>query len=81
MCDVGLVNQCFKLNPKYILTLETKMQQLFETNVNQAADALPRTVDAEIIFTSASYNMYEQLKLDDKYRKHLEGVMLSERVL
>lgn len=52
MCDVGLVNQCFKLSTKYILTLETKMQQLFETNVNQAADALPWTVDAEIIFTS-----------------------------
>lgn len=41
LCDVGLVNQCFKLSTKYILTLETKMQQLFETNVNQAADALP----------------------------------------
>ena len=81
MCYVGLVNQCFKLNTKYILTLETKMQRLFETNVNLAADALPRTVDAEIIFISASYNMYEQLKLDDKYRKYLEGVMLSERVL
>ena len=41
------------------------MQRLFETNVNQAADALPRTYDPEIIFTSAPYIMYEQLKLDD----------------
>ena len=53
LCNIGLANQCFKFNTKYILTLETDMQRLFETNVNQAADALPRTFDTEIIFTSA----------------------------
>ena len=26
LCDVGLLNQCFKFNTKYILTLETDMQ-------------------------------------------------------
>ena len=57
------------------------MQRLLETNVNQAADALPRTVDGEIIFTFAPYIMYEQLKLDDNYRTYLEGVILSECVL
>ena len=35
LCDVSLVNQCF------ILTLERDMQKLFETNANQAANALP----------------------------------------
>ena len=48
LCDLGLVNQCFKFNTKYILTLETDMQKLFETNRNQTADALPRTVDADM---------------------------------
>ena len=67
LCDLGLVNQCFKLDTKYILTLETDMQRLFETNLNQAADVLPRTVDEEIIFTSTPYIMYEQLTLDDNY--------------
>ena len=43
------------------------MQRLFETNLNQAADVLPRTVDEEIIFTSTPYIMYEQLTLDDNY--------------
>ena len=56
-------------------------QRLFETNVNQAVDAPPRTVHAEIIFTSAPYIMREQLKLDSNYQTYLEGVMLSERVL
>ena len=41
LCDVSLVNQCFKFNTKYILTLERDMQKLFETNANQAANALP----------------------------------------
>ena len=57
------------------------MQRLFKTNVNQTADALPKTVDAEIIFTSAPYIMYEQLKLDNNYQTYLEGVMLAEPVL
>ena len=57
------------------------MQQLFETNINRAADALPRNVDAEIIITSAPYILYEQFKLHDNFRTYLEGVMLSEYVL
>ena len=57
------------------------MQQLFETNINRAADALPRNVDAEIIITSAPYILYEQFKLDDNFRTYLERVMLSEYVL
>ena len=43
LCDAGLVNQCFKLNTKYPLTLETGMQKLFKTNTNQRADDLPRS--------------------------------------
>ena len=33
LCDLGLVNQCFKFNTKYILTLETEMQRLSESPV------------------------------------------------
>ena len=81
LCDLGLVNQCFKFNTKYILTLETDMQKSFETNKNQTADALPRTVAAYIAHTSAPYIMYEQFKLDDNFRTYLKGAMLSEDVL
>ena len=55
LCDFGLVNQCFKFNTKYILTLETDMQRLFEINVNQAADALSRTVEISRLLIN-SYN-------------------------
>ena len=81
LCDLGLDNQCYKFNIKYVLTLETDMQRLFETNINQTAGALPRTVDAEIILTSAPYIIHEQFKLDDNFRTYLEGVLLSEHVL
>ena len=57
------------------------MQKLFETNINQAADALLRTVNADIAFTSAPYTMYGQFKLDNTFRTYLEGVLLSEHVL
>ena len=59
LCDLGLVNQCFKFNTKYILMLETEMQKLFETNVNQNADALLRTAGADIVFTGAQNIMYQ----------------------
>ena len=49
LCYLGLVNQYFNFNKKYILTLEIDMKRLFETNVNQAAHAFPRTIDAEIV--------------------------------
>ena len=65
LCDLGLINQCFKFNTKYIPSLETDIQKLFEKNRNQAAGALPRAVDADIGFTSVPYIMYEQFKFDD----------------
>ena len=81
LCDLGLVNQCFKFNTKYILKLETEMQKLFETNFNQNANALPRTVYADIVFTEALYIMYEQFQLDENFKTYLKGTMQSEHML
>ena len=57
------------------------MPKLFETNTNQTVDALPRSVNAGIIFNSALYIKYEQFNLDDNFRTYLKGVMLYEHVL
>ena len=81
LCDVGLVNQWFKFNTTYILALETDMQRLFETKVNQSTNALPTSINASAVFTSAPYIMYKQFKLDDNFRTYLEGTMISEHVL
>ena len=80
LCDLGLVNQCYKFNTKYVLTLEKDIQRLFEASINQATDTLPRTVNAEIILTSASYIMYEQFKLDDNFRTYLKYQISFELV-
>ena len=57
------------------------MKKLFETNVKQNADALPRTVDADIDSTGVPYIMYKQFQLDDNFKTHLEGTMQSEHML
>ena len=51
LCDVGLINECFKFNTKFILTLDMDMQKLFETNINQSTDALSMSLDADVVFT------------------------------
>ena len=81
LCDLGLVNQCFKFNTKHILKLETEIQRLFETNFNQNANALPRTVYADIVSTEVLYIMYEQFQLDENFKTYLEGTMQSEHML
>ena len=79
--EVGLVNQFFKLKKKYILMLETDMQKLFETNINQSTDTLPTSVDADVIFAGAPYFMYEQFQLDDNFKTCFKGTMQSKYVL
>ena len=61
--------------------LETEMQKLFKLNVSQNVDALPRTVDADIVFTRAPYIMHEQFQLDDNLKTYLKGTVQSEYVL
>ena len=70
---LGLVYQCFKFNTKYILKLETEMERLFETNVNQNEGALPCSVDADIAFTGAPYIIYKQFKLVYNVKTCLKG--------
>ena len=73
-----MVNQCFKFNPKFTLTLETEVQKPFETNLN--SNNLPASVDAEIINNLAPYIQYEQIELDDNFRTYLEGTLISKHV-
>ena len=53
LSDLGLINFPFKFNTKFIFTLETNMNRLFESNAKLAL--ILGTVDAEIIFTSTPY--------------------------
>ena len=81
ICDIGLVNTPIKFNTKWRLTFETDMQALFESKGNQAADALPTSVDAKIILESTPYLLYYQFQLEDTFKTYLELAMVSEQVL
>ena len=59
--------------------LETEMNKLFETNVNDAN--LPVTVDADIILKSAPYLQYEQIELDPDFRVYLENTLTANSFL
>ena len=76
-----LADQPVKFNTKWLLTFETDYQRLFETNANQANNALPDSVNAKIILTSTPYILYEQFKLDKNYRTYLKDIMISNNVL
>ena len=79
--DLGLVNQPVKFNKNWLIIFEQDYQKIFETNANQANDALPTRVDAKIILTATPYLLFEQCQLDDNYRAYLEGIMISNKVL
>ena len=61
--------------------LETNMEKLLESRKVLAANAAIPKVDAEIIFTKASYIQYEQILLDKNFRQHLETIMVSKKIL
>ena len=81
LCDLGLVNQPVNCNTKWLITFEQDYQKLFETKANQAKDALPTSVDVNIILTATPYFLFEQFKLDDNYHAYLKGIMISNEVL
>ena len=81
ICNLGLVNTLIKFNTKWRLTLETNMQKLFESKMNQAVDGLPNTADAKIIIDSMPYLLYYQFDLDDVYRTYFESAMVSENLV
>ena len=59
--------------------VETEMNKLFETNVNDANPMV--TVDTDIILTSVPYLQYEQFKLDLNFRAYLEGTLTTNSFL
>ena len=79
LCSLGLVKQCVKFNTKFTLMLETEVNKLCETNVNDANPLV--TVDADIVLTSAPYVQYEQIELDPNFRAHLEITLTANSFL
>ena len=79
--DIGKINFPTKIDYRIKLFLETNMERLFESRKALAANAKIPSVDAEIIFTRASFIQYEQILLDKDFRQHLETIMVSKKIL
>ena len=79
--NIGKINFPTKIDYRIKMFLETNMEKLLESRKVLAANAAIPKVDAEIIFTKASYIQYEQILLDKNFKQHLETIMVSKKIL
>ena len=86
--DIRKINFPAKIDYRTKLFLETNMDRLFESRKVLASNASVLAsnasvpdVDAQIIFTRASFVQYEQILLDKNFRQHLETIMVSKKIL
>ena len=57
------------------------MNKLFESKKMLAAGVGIPDADAQIFFTRAPFTQHEQLLLDKNFRKYLENIMVSKKIL
>ena len=77
--DIRKINFPTKIDYRIKLFLEKDMDKLFESRKVLATNAAIPEVDAEIIFTRATFIQYKQIFLDKNFRQHLETIMASKK--
>ena len=72
LVDLGLFNFPIKFDTKFNFNCETNNTKLFESQkkVQQVPTTQP---NAKIIFQNALYIKYEEIKLNDNFRKYIEA--------
>ena len=78
MVSLGLVNLPIKFNAKFIFTLQTGMNRLFETNIQGAAINAP---DVAILWHDRCYIQYKQGRRDENFCEYFEGIIMSNKTL
>ena len=78
--DSGLVNFPIKFDTKFNFNCETNNTKLFESQkkVQQVPTTQP---DSKIIFQNALYIKYEEIKLNDNFRKYIEASSKLNKIL
>ena len=69
--DLGLVNFAHNTNTKFTFTLESNLNELFESN--KKVDDIPRNPDAQIIYHDFPYIHYQQIVLKDNFLAYLSA--------
>ena len=79
--DIRKINFHTKTDYRIKLFLERNMDRFFESRKVLAANASVPDVDAQIIFTRATFVQYEQILLDKNFKQHLETITVSKKIL
>ena len=77
--SLGLVNFPHKIDTRVLFTLETNLNELFETNAKVAA--IPDNPVAQIIYHNTPYISYPQIILDDNFLAYYNGTLRSRSAL
>ena len=72
LLSLGLVNFAYQLDTRFIFTLETNLNRLFESN---AKVNIPDAPDAQIVFHDTPYISYRQITLKDNFLVYANGVL------
>lgn len=78
LVDLGLVNRPIKFDTKFNFNCEANNTKLFESQVQQVPTTQP---DAKLIFQKTLYIKYEQIKLNDNFRKYIEASLKLKIIL
>ena len=76
--DLGLVNFTEKTDIKFIFTLETNLNKLFEPN---AKEDIPSSPNAEITFHDTPCISYQQITLDDNFQSYLNATLRAKKAI
>ena len=77
--SLGLVNFPYKIDTRFLFTLQNNLNRLFETNAK--LDNIPSEPDAQIIFHDTRYISYPQITLDDNLLASLNAILRSRSPL
>lgn len=79
LVDLGRINFAQKTDTKFILTLERKMNKLFESN--KKVTAFPDEPDALIQFDNRPYISYHEINLTQNFDIYFSRVLRAETAL
>ena len=77
--DLGLVNFSYKTDTKFLFTLKSGLNKLFETN--KQINPIPSSTDAKIIFHNHPYILYQQITLDNNYLAYQNAILRTQTAL
>ena len=78
LLSLGLVNFAYQLDTRFIFTLETNLDRLFESN---AKGNIPDAPDAQIIFHDTPYISYPEITLTDNFLVYANGILRGRGAL